>query len=88
MFNLGDQGLPASDPSESISSESHAPAEPNEALLRISQDMARVLERLTAPKALIDMIRRHGAEEFHGLNMEESDKAYFWLEKLQRIVEG
>ena len=38
--NPGDQGLSASDPFESIRSESHAPAEPNEALLRISQDMA------------------------------------------------
>ena len=83
----GDQGLPALDPSESVRSESHAPAEPNEALLRISPDMARVLERLTAPKALIDMVRRHGAEEFHGSNMEEFYKAEFWLEKLQRIVE-
>ena len=44
--------------------------------------MARVLKRLTAPKALIDMIRRHGAKEFHESNMEESDKAEFWLEKL------
>ena len=44
--NPGDQGLPASDPSESFKSESHALAEPNEALLRISQDMSRVLERL------------------------------------------
>ena len=78
---------PTSNPFESIRSESHAPAEPNEALLRISQDMAQVLERLTSPKAPIDIIRRHGAEEFHGLNMEESDKANFWLEKLQRIVE-
>ena len=49
--------------------------------------MARVLERLTAPKAPIDMVRRHGVEEFHGTNMEESDKAEFWLEKLQRILE-
>ena len=80
--NLGDQGLPALDPSESVRSESTAPAKPNEALLRISQDMARVLERLTAPKAPINMIRRHGAEEFHGSNMEESDKADLWLEKL------
>ena len=40
--NPGDQGLPASDPSESVRSESHAPVEPNEAFLRISQDMARV----------------------------------------------
>ena len=30
--NLGDQGLP----SEYVRSESHAPAEPNEALLKIS----------------------------------------------------
>ena len=45
-----------------------------------------MLERLTAPKAPIDMVRRHGAEEFHGSNMEESDKAEFLLEKLQRIV--
>ena len=64
--NLGDQGLPASDPSEFVRSESHAPVEPIEALLRISQDMARVLEILIAPKAPIDMIRRHGAEGFHG----------------------
>ena len=85
--NPGDQGLPASDRSESVRSESHALAEPNEALLRISQDMARVLERLTAPKAPIDTVRRHGVEEFHGSNMEESNKAEFWLEKLQRIVE-
>ena len=75
----GDQGLPALDPSEYVRSESHAPAEPNEALLRISQDMAQVLERLIDPKALIDMVRRHGAEEFHGSNIEESDKAEFWL---------
>ena len=37
--NPGDQGLPASNPSESVRSESHAPTKPNEALLRISQDM-------------------------------------------------
>ena len=85
--NPRDQGLHASDPSKSVRSESHALPEPNEALLRISQDMARVLERLTTPKAPIDMVRRHGFEEFHGSNMEESDKAEFWLEKLQRIVE-
>ena len=85
--NLGDQGLPTSDPSEFVRSESHAPVEPNEALLRISQDMARVLKILIAPKASIDMIRRHGAEDFHGSNMEEFDKAEFWMEKLQRIVE-
>ena len=49
--------------------------------------MTRVLERLTAPKAPIDMVRRHEAEEFHGTNMEKSDKTEFWLEKLQRILE-
>ena len=77
-----DQGLSAFEPSES-----NAPTEPNEAFLKISHDMARVLERLIAPKALIDMVRRHGAEEFHGTNMEESDKVELWLEKLQRILE-
>ena len=46
-----------------------------------------MLERLTTPKAPIDMVRRHGVEEFHGSNMEESDKVEFWLEKLQRIFE-
>ena len=85
--NPGDKGLPTLDPSEFVISESHAPTESNEALLRISQDMTRVLERLTTPKAPIDMVRRHGAKEFHGTNMEESDKAEFWLEKLQRILE-
>ena len=79
--------MPTSDPSEFFRSESYALAEQNEALLRISQDMAWVLERLTALKASIDMVRRHGVEEFHGSNMEESDKAEFLLEKLQRIVE-
>ena len=49
--------------------------------------MARVLERLTAPTTPIDMIRRHEVEEFHGSNMEESDKAEFWLENLQRLME-
>ena len=42
---------------------------------------------MTASKAPIDMVRRHGAEEFHGTNMEESNKAEFWLEKLQIILE-
>ena len=58
-----------------------------EALLRISQDIARVLDRLTAPKAPIDTVRRHGVEEFHGSSMEESAKAEFWLEKLERVLE-
>ena len=33
-----------------------------EALLKISQDMARVLDRLTVPRALIDSVRKHGVE--------------------------
>ena len=45
-IDRGDQGLPASDPSEFVRSESQVLTEPNEALLRISQDMTRVLERL------------------------------------------
>ena len=49
--------------------------------------MARVLDRLTASKAPIDIVRRHGAEEFHGSSMEESAKAEFWLEKLERVLE-
>ena len=80
--NPGDHGLPASDPSESVRSKSHVLAKLNEALLRISHDMTWVLERLTAPKAPIDMVRRHGAEEFHGTSMEEFDKGKFWLENL------
>ena len=80
--NTREQELSASEPSES-----NVPNEPTEALLRISQDMARVLDRLTAPKAPIDTIKRHGAEEFHGSSMEESEKAKFWLEKLERILE-
>ena len=75
--NLGDQGLSAWDPSKSFESESNAPTEPTEALLRISQDMARVLDRLTALKALIDMVTTHGTKEFHGTIMEESDKAEY-----------
>ena len=34
-----------------------------EALLKISQDMARGLDRLTTPRALIDSVRKHGVEE-------------------------
>ena len=44
--NPGDQGLSASNPFESFKSESNAPTEPKEALLRISQDMAQILDRL------------------------------------------
>ena len=76
------QELSASEPSES-----NVPNEPTEALLRISQDMARVLDILTTPKAPIDTIRRHGVEEFHGSSMEESKKVEFLLEKLERVLE-
>ena len=58
-----------------------------EALLKISQDMERILNRLTTPRAPIDSIRRHLVEEFHGTSLEESDKAKFWLEKLQRALD-
>ena len=71
--NPREQGLSASEPLES-----NVPNDPAEALLRISQDMARVLDRLTSPKAPIDTVRRHGAEEFHGLSMEELEKVEFW----------
>ena len=56
-----------------------------EALVTISQDMARVLDRLTAPRAPVDSVRKHGVEEFHGTSLEESDKTKFFLEKLQRF---
>ena len=46
-----------------------------EALVKISKDMARVLDRLTAPRAPSDSVRKYGVEEFHGTSMEESDKA-------------
>ena len=49
--------------------------------------MARVLDRLTTPRASIDLGRKHGVEEFHGTSLEESEKAEFWLEKLQRALD-
>ena len=49
--------------------------------------MTRVLKPLTTPKAPIDMVRRHGAEELHGTSLEESKMAEFWLEKLQRVLD-
>ena len=58
-----------------------------EELLKFSRDMARVLDRLMAPRALINSVRKHLVEEFHGTNLEESDKAEFWLEKLQRALD-
>ena len=80
--NPREQELSSSEPSKS-----NVPNEPTEALLRISQDMARVLDRLTAPKAPIEIVRRQGVEEFHGSSREESAKAEFWLEKLERVLE-
>ena len=35
---------------------------PTEVLLNISQDMARVLDRLMAPRAHIDSVRKHYVE--------------------------
>ena len=71
------------DPSASGSSESTMNENAStEALVKVSQDMVRVLYRPTAPRAPSDAIRKHGVEEFHGTSMEESDKAEFWLERL------
>ena len=56
-------------------------------MLKISHDIARVLEQLTAPKAPIDMVRRHGTEEFHGKSLEEFERAEFWLEKRHRVLD-
>ena len=75
--------LSASSPSESTMNENAS----TEALIKVSQDMARVLDRLTAPRAPSDAIRKHGVEEFQGTSMEESDKAEFWLEKLERVLD-
>ena len=52
--NPEDQGISVLNPFEYVRSESQVSVEPNEALLRISQDMTQVLERLTAPKSPID----------------------------------
>ena len=75
--NPKEQGPSASDPSESIRSDCDIFAEPTEALLKISHDMALVLERLTSLKAPIDMVRRYRVEEFHGSNLEEFESAEF-----------
>ena len=58
-----------------------------EALVKISQDMIRVLDRLTTLRAPIDSIRKHRVEKFHGTSLEESDKTDFCLEKLQRALD-
>ena len=63
------------------------PAAQTDAMLKISQDMARVLERLTTPRAPTNLLRKHGAEEFRGTTLEESEQAEYWLEKVQRVLE-
>ena len=73
----------ASSPSDSTTHEYAS----TEALVKISLDMARVLDILTAPRAPSDSVRKHGVEEFHGTSMEESDKAEFWLEKIERALD-
>ena len=80
------QGPSAPSPSELTKGEHDVLVVSTEALLKIFQDMARVLNRLTAPRAPIDSVRKHGVEEFHGTSLEEPDKAEFWLEKLQRAL--
>ena len=40
-----------------------------------------------APRSLIDLVRKHEVEEFHGTSLKESDKVEFWLEKLQRALD-
>ena len=45
------------------------------------------MERLTTPRALTDLLRKHGAEEFIGTTLEETEKAEYWLEKVHRVLE-
>ena len=71
----------------SFSSRMTVPTAQTDAMLKISQDMARVLERLTTPRAPIDILKKHGAEEIVGTTLEETEKAEFWLEKIQRVLE-
>ena len=73
----------SSSPSDSTKNEYAS----TEALVKISQDLVRVLDRLMAPRAPRDSVRNHGVEEFHGTSIEESDKAEFWLEKLERALD-
>ena len=40
-----------------------------------------------APRASIDLVRKHGVEEFYGTSLEEYDKVEFWLEKLQMALD-
>ena len=72
----------ASGPSNSTTNENAS----TEALVKISQDMARVLDRLTAPRAPSDSVRKQGVEEFHGTRMKEFEKDEFCLEKIERAL--
>ena len=85
--NPKDQGLIVPGPSKSARGEHDILVVSIEALLKISQDMGRFLDRLTSPRASIDSVRKHGVEEFHGISLEELYKAEFWLEKLQRALD-
>ena len=58
-FNPLDQSV--SGPSDSMTNENAL----TEALVKISYNMARVLDQLTAPRAPSDSVREHGLEEFH-----------------------
>ena len=58
-----------------------------EALVKISQYMARVLDQLMAPRAPSNSVRKLGVEEFRGTSMEEFDKAEFWLENLESALD-
>ena len=84
--NPKDQGPSALGPFKSAKGEHDILVMSYEAF-NIFQDMASVLDRLTAPKAPIDSVRNHGVEEFHGTSLEESDKAEIWLGKLQRALD-
>ena len=85
--NPKDQGPSALDPFELARGEHDVPILSTEALLKISQDMAKVLDQLTAPRAPIDSIRKHEVEEFQGTSLEESDKSDFLLEKLKKALD-
>ena len=85
--NPKNQGPSAPDPSKPARGEHDILVVSTETLLKISQDMARVLDTLTTPRAMVDLVKKHGVEEFHGTSLEEFDKAKFWLEKLQRALD-
>ena len=85
--NPKDQGPSTLDPFESARGEHNILIVSTEALFKIYQDMARVLDRLTTLRSSINSVRKHRVEEFHGTSLEESDKVEFWLEKLQRALD-